>query len=439
MKNKVFAAGRNKLAHKALIDALILTATFVIIYVISFSFDLFENLHTILQENEELELDEIIVVSSIFSIFLTLFSLRRWFDLKQALTERNIAENGLAKTNQELNSKQLKLEQHKTFSEKLIQLTNFLQVCKTREEAFKFISEASAANFPGSSGAIYITRESRNQLSKVAEWGEKQTDFFIPDDCWALRLGKPYSSIAEGDRPSCNHVSAADNAASICTPLTAHGEIIGLFSLKMPPSAERKNIPPEDAFDQSLLMFTEQISLAISNLALHEKLRNLAIRDPLTGLFNRQYLQEMLEREVYRAHRNQSDLAVLMLDLDHFKEFNDTYGHLAGDLLLKELGTLLRTHFRREDFCCRFGGEEFIVLLPDIDKKRLLDKTRLLRENIQELNIVHEGKSLDKVTASIGLAFYPENGKNSSQLIESADKALYRAKKEGRNRVCFAD
>lgn len=184
-------------------------------------------------------------------------------------------------------------------------------------------------------------------------------------------------------------------------------------------------------------MFSEQVSLAISNLTLQEKLKELAIHDTLTGLNNRQYMNETFEREIHRANRSKGRLGVIMMDIDHFKKFNDTYGHPAGDQPLMELGKYLKAFFWVEDFCCRYGGEEFMIILSDLETEELRERCKLFLKGIANLHLVFQGVPLGNVTASLGVSVYPEDGQSSSQLIEAADKALYRAKKSGRNRVCF--
>jgi diguanylate cyclase (GGDEF)-like protein len=168
-------------------------------------------------------------------------------------------------------------------------------------------------------------------------------------------------------------------------------------------------------------------------------LRSQSIRDPLTGLYNRRYLEEMLERETRRAVRAEHGLGVLMLDLDHFKSFNDTYGHDAGDTVLRETAAFLLKSVRAEDIVCRFGGEEFIVILPLADLSVTQARAERIRSKIRELQVLHQGLSLGMVTVSVGVAELPQHGTSPKVLIEAADAALYRAKKAGRDRVAVAD
>jgi diguanylate cyclase (GGDEF)-like protein/PAS domain S-box-containing protein len=168
-------------------------------------------------------------------------------------------------------------------------------------------------------------------------------------------------------------------------------------------------------------------------------LREQSVRDHLTGLFNRRYMEETLERELLRASRRQLSLGIIMLDVDHFKRFNDTYGHAAGDAILRELGSLLRGHVRREDIPCRYGGDEFIIVLPDTSRAVTCDRAERICESAKQFNLQFEGQTLEVVTLSLGVAAFPEDGSTSAAILSAVDAALYRAKREGRGRVVVAN
>ncbi|HEV2176937.1 MAG TPA: diguanylate cyclase [Terriglobia bacterium] len=170
-------------------------------------------------------------------------------------------------------------------------------------------------------------------------------------------------------------------------------------------------------------------------ISAREELRAQAIRDPLTGLFNRRYMEESLGRELHRALRNQQSLGVIMLDLDHFKRFNDAAGHAAGDALLKELGSLLQFRTRKEDIACRYGGEEFTVILPGMPLDLARSRAEELRAAMKDARIEHRGQSLGPVTLSVGVAAAPDHGATAEEILQAADEALYQAKAEGRDRV----
>lgn len=175
--------------------------------------------------------------------------------------------------------------------------------------------------------------------------------------------------------------------------------------------------------------------MALNNLRLSEKLRQQSIRDSLTGLFNRRYMEETLEREISRASRTGESVGLIMLDMDYFKQFNDNFGHEAGDLMLRALGQFLLANVRKEDVVCRYGGDEVLVILPgaslDITRKR----ASALVETSNALKIGYHHRTLGPISLSMGVAIFPDDGASGAEVLKAADAALLRAKKLGRNRV----
>jgi len=217
----------------------------------------------------------------------------------------------------------------------------------------------------------------------------------------------------------------------------AQGEAVGLLSFLQEDLGGR-GLGWEEGHQRLAVTVADQLGLAIANLKLRETLRNQSIRDALTGLFNRRYMEETLERELARAERGRRPLTVIMLDLDHFKQFNDTYGHEAGDMLLREAGRIMRTIIRRSDLACRYGGEEFVLILPDAPLEIGLTCLERLRTGVRELAVPIRGQTASAITLSAGIATYPEHGVDSGSLLQASDRALYRAKHEGRDRICIA-
>lgn len=168
-------------------------------------------------------------------------------------------------------------------------------------------------------------------------------------------------------------------------------------------------------------------------------LLELSVRDHLTGLFNRRYLEETLERELRRASRRHQPLGVIMLDIDEFKHFNDTYGHAAGDVILHELGKLVIDHTRGEDIPSRYGGDEFMIILPDASREVTCMRAELIQDHTRNYQIQFDGNILEVITISFGIAIFPEHGSTSADILRAADAALYRAKREGRDRIVVAD
>jgi diguanylate cyclase (GGDEF)-like protein/PAS domain S-box-containing protein len=192
---------------------------------------------------------------------------------------------------------------------------------------------------------------------------------------------------------------------------SADGEVVGIISISRDISERKK---------------------------LEEMLRNQAVRDPLTGLFNRGYLDETLTREIARVVRTSLPLSLVMLDLDHFKRLNDTFGHPAGDDVLRQCARLLMNSVRRDDVACRYGGEELVLILPDMDVERAVERAEHLRAAIGQLAITAGGRSVGAVTASFGVAGFPVHGEGGLALLAAADAALYQAKTRGRDRVVVA-
>ncbi len=186
---------------------------------------------------------------------------------------------------------------------------------------------------------------------------------------------------------------------------------------------------------QLAVTVSEAIKLSLSNLKLREELREQATHDALTGLFNRRYLEESLSRELHRAQRRKAPLCVVMLDLDHFKRFNDTFGHGAGDALLREFGRVLRENLRKSDISCRYGGEEFVLILPDSSLADTQQRVEQIRALVRELQIRHGEQLLGTMTVSAGVAGARAYGSTAGELLRAADQAMYAAKQAGRDRV----
>jgi diguanylate cyclase (GGDEF)-like protein len=221
-------------------------------------------------------------------------------------------------------------------------------------------------------------------------------------------------------------------------PLAAQGETLGVLYLEdIPLSAETEPLGRE--LERRAQGVAERISLALANLKLREMLRNQSIRDPLTGLFNRRYLEESLARELHRAARKQRKVALVMIDLDHFKQFNDAFGHPAGDALLREFAAVLKRRVRAGDVACRFGGEEFSIIITESEARGAAICAEQIRQDIKQVDIHYMGHALGSVTLSAGIAVFPEDGQSAEDLVHAGDVALYRAKTDGRDRVVIFD
>jgi diguanylate cyclase (GGDEF)-like protein len=282
---------------------------------------------------------------------------------------------------------------------------------------------------------LFIFRSSRNLVEAVAVWGEAPPpeQVFAPDDCWALRRGKAQMGGEDTTAPPCAHVPG-QTRAYLCVPLMSHGEAIGLLHV-LPASPEENRLERKQRLTQTV---AGQLGLALANLKMQENLRDMAVRDPLTGLFNRRYLEETLEREFLRATRQGAPIALIMVDIDHFKRYNDTYGHDAGDVLLRELGAFMQRWCRGSDVACRYGGEEFVLTLPDCSLNIACQRAEEMRQVVKTLQVRHGHQTLEAITLSFGVAAFPEHADNPDAVLNAADAALYQAKQQGRDRVVAA-
>jgi diguanylate cyclase (GGDEF)-like protein len=238
----------------------------------------------------------------------------------------------------------------------------------------------------------------------------------------------------------CPHLKNRPPLIALCIPLMAQGETIGILHVQ-------SGLTTPDPWDmvafskpkkQLALATADTIALALANLKLRSSLLHQSIRDSLTGLFNRRYLEETLDREVHRATRLQRSVAVIMLDIDYFKRFNDTFGHEAGDTLLRELGSFFKAQIRGGDFACRYGGEEFTLIFPEVSLSNIIQRAERLREGVKDLRVEYHNSELGAITISLGVALFPEHGTTTKMLLHAADAALYQAKHEGRDRVIVA-
>jgi diguanylate cyclase (GGDEF)-like protein/PAS domain S-box-containing protein len=365
------------------------------------------------------------------------------------ITRRKKVEEELQSVNQKLGNRVKELERRTTEITLLSDMGGLLQTCGSAEEAYSVIAECGQQLFPQQSGALCMISASRNVVEAVATWGDPlpAERVFSPDECWALRRGRLHAVDSARGALRCKHAADGPPGPSTCAPLIAHGEALGVLHIAGPQEEGPTQQGDQDG-DPGLgsglrqrltTAVCEQISLALANLKLRETLRLQSIRDQLTGLFNRRYLEESLERELRRAARKQRTLGAIMLDIDHFKRFNDEFGHDAGDAVLRALGKLLLRGVRGEDIACRYGGEEFTLILPEADAPTARDRADELRQAASQLHVEHAGRNLGFIELSFGVAVFPDNAASADSLLRAADEALGRAKRGGRNRVVVCE
>ncbi|MGH7319801.1 MAG: diguanylate cyclase [Candidatus Rokuibacteriota bacterium] len=363
--------------------------------------------------------------------------------VRRDLFRRRRAEEALQRTSTKLTGWVGTLDERGREISLLGEMGDLLQSCRAPEEMYGVIAQFAPQLFPGAPGMLGVLTASKNLVEVVATWGDGFIGdrIFPPKTCWALRRGRLHAVEDPDAGPLCGHLGTPVLTGYLCVAMTAQGEPFGVLHLRdapLEPGAADVPKHVKESKRQLALGVAQHIALALANLGLRETLRRQAIRDPLTDLFNRRYMEESLDREIRRAARNKTPLGIIMLDIDHFKRFNDSYGHEAGDVLLRTVAGFLKTHVRGEDIACRYGGEEFTLILPGAPREVSTQRAEFLREGVKELLVTHDGQTLGPVTVSLGVAIFPDHAATGDGVLRAADAALYRAKQEGRNRVVIA-
>jgi diguanylate cyclase (GGDEF)-like protein/PAS domain S-box-containing protein len=353
----------------------------------------------------------------------------------QAMLEAKVA--AIAESNRNLTATVRQLEAFHHNGEALSRMAELLQACSERTEAYAVIRETAAELFPDVPGALYIFGDARDLLERASTWcGAQANDAALaPGDCWALRLGRPHI-VRPRNTVRCAHVPDAVQSY-VCMPVQGQGQVVGLMHFAFDIGGKSVRFPAET--ERRLRALSDSVGPALANLKLRDALRVLALRDGLTELYNRRYMEEALSRELKRAARTGKPLALIMIDIDHFKRFNDSFGHDAGDFVLSTIAGVLKGGIRATDIACRYGGEELAILLPEADAENGAHRAEALRVAIRATELSFRGKQLPGATASFGVASHPALASNAAELVKAADQALYRAKESGRDRVCVAE
>ncbi len=357
----------------------------------------------------------------------------------QALAEERLrAEEAVQQAHTQLTLQMDELGRRTGEMHVLTEMGELLQTTLSAAEAYTVIARYMTQLFPDCRGGVYLISNSRNLLEAAIAWGDPApTPIFAPPDCWALRRGQIHHGAATA--LFCAHVGEPSPVDYVCVPMMAQGQALGVVSIQSDLSPSGEPRCELEAKRNLVVTVADHLALALANLQLREVLRQQSIRDALTGLLNRRYLDEMLERETRRALRNGTSIGIIMVDIDRFKSFNDMYGHEAGDAVLQHMGKLLKSHVRDEDVACRFGGEEFVVVLPGAPLETACERAEQLRQDAERMSVRVGGQSLPSLTLSLGVAVFPANGESGDAVIQAADAALYRAKRGGRNRFEIAD
>jgi diguanylate cyclase (GGDEF)-like protein/PAS domain S-box-containing protein len=358
------------------------------------------------------------------------------------ITTRTNLQEQLVHANEELQHRTDELEERGRELTLLAQLGELLESCQTLEEAYAIIAGIAEPLFNGDAGAVYALEPSKPVVEAVASWGSPPParSVFSPTECWALRRSRLHV-VHEGDPElMCEHVEEPIASGLLCEPLAAQSETLGLLHVQVRRRSTGKARAAALLVERERLIKTlgEQVALALGNIRLRSMLREQSSRDPLTGLFNRRFMEESLDREMRRAAREGYGLGLIMADLDNFKKLNDAFGHAAGDAVLRGVGRYLLAAVRGGDVACRFGGEEFVIILPRASLEDASRRAEVLRVGAKVRPLDEPTLLYPPATMSIGVAAFPDHGTSVEELILAADSAMYRAKAGGRDRVVVA-
>ncbi len=314
--------------------------------------------------------------------------------------------------------------------EQLFAMTDMLQSAEGHDDAGAILEATAVSLLPEFRGALYIFNNSHDRLDRIRHWpvGDdcNPAEALVPGNCWALKRGKPHINDPHAGKLCCMHNNGVMSTLEV--PMIARGKVHGLLMLAVEGTDGTARLKQVSRIGRAL---ADSVSLALANIALQEKLRTQSLRDPLTGLYNRRYMEDALERYLSIAERNGSPTSVVMVDLDHFKKLNDVQGHAKGDAVLRDVAGQLVGALRPSDVVSRYGGEELLVILPGCNLEDAMLRAEILRARVESLGALHNMP----ITASFGVACVPETSNGMADVVPMADAALYEAKKAGRNCV----
>lgn len=350
------------------------------------------------------------------------------------ISERKQHESQMLELNKRTASTLDELKQRDSEMNSIKKMNDMLQICQDSTEAYSVIAITAQNLFPSFSGGFVIYDSNNLTMRTVQQWGDTKNlkSTFNLEDCWALRSGSAYTVTDAQKDLICHHFETQPTGSFLCMPLISHMGITGMLYLNSP-----EGIVITNNQKQLATTVSEIARLFLANIQLRESLQDLSIHDALTGLYNRRYLDETLTREIRLSVRQSEPLCLAMLDIDFFKNFNDTNGHEAGDEVLRHIGNILKETFRGSDFACRFGGEEFVIILINSNIKGAVDRMRHLCEKIKNSHLSFHGVPLPTITISVGLAEAPKHGTTAEALMQAVDEALYNAKNIGRDSIAI--
>ena len=358
----------------------------------------------------------------------------RMIGIIQDITARRQAEEALRHSNERLTASLSAMQVHTRDLTLINEMNELMQTCLREEEIHRVFGHMAQTLKLGDGGMLAMTHSPGRGLHSVVTWGDSEglDTQFAQDDCWGIRRGQIYEPAHAQPGLHCAHFRQRVGQSALCYPLVMHGETLGLITVSAQADLH------DDSWQrvrQLCITLGEALKLALSNIRLREALREQAMRDPLTGLFNRRYLDETLPRELHAALREEQPLALAILDIDHFKRYNDTWGHEAGDQVLIAVARILREHLRISDIACRYGGEELVAVMPGAELEEARERRARIANLVRDADVHIQDRPLPAVTFSAGIALAPQHGDSADALLRAADQALYAAKQAGRDRL----
>ncbi len=353
--------------------------------------------------------------------------------LQREIAERRVREIELEKVTGSLGERARSLRL-------LNDLVERLQEALSAQEFSEIVEGFAPQILGGTPGALFLMNNSENLLTQAAEWNGPTlpAPTFHPEDCWALRRSQLHAVTPGRWEVRCRHVHCdhADNYT--CIPLLGRGSIVGVLYLERG-VALRTGSSGTLQLDDDTTAFANTLGLALANYRLRERLRIMSLRDALTSLYNRRYFEEAIEIELARAARSDGKVGIILGDVDHFKAINDKFGHDSGDAALRAVGQALAKAVRPGDIACRYGGEEFVILLPGTTFEEARARAEELRNAVCHISVASHGQMIGPITMSFGVTIVPDLADTSQSAVAGADRAMYLAKQQGRNRVVMAD
>ncbi len=347
---------------------------------------------------------------------------------------RELTTSVLIGNNAKLHESVSALQQQQYDFQSINKMSDYLQVCSNIEESSATIVQTLSRLWPESSGALYLISDEFGEFSLSGKWGEGEHGKVVqPNACWSYRLARPFPDDEDQTSLGCRAADCGVRQNKSCMPIIAGGETLGLVHIEGLDASKKARA------DKILPLLIERAGFAIYSIRLRQSLEFRSTRDSLTELFNRRYLDEALDVEIKRAERSGRQLSLVMFDLDHFKQLNDSHGHDAGDEALRVFARLLNDVLRAGDIACRYGGEEFALILPGADIEQAQEIAERVRAGLEEgTSGAYCDPCLADLTVSAGVANLEQHATDAASLLILADQALYQAKRSGRNRVVCA-